>query len=253
MNTELKNHLIDKYRESIKARYDFDVVKKDKRFPRMFTRETVDELRDFFLENLYSPPAHREKLDAAFKQLETYVAHPTKIWGLLGNLASAIFQFGFHFPAALRTGMTALHTHTTARHFEDMLLQAAIDKNYTVPLTDDQFHECLASLDGEMLQRFIGELTELFMAITDTSLLEKTIHILKDVLKRMKERKDLYGPEDHDAIQLGIDILQKGYELLRKYDEETKIAIVEFVTYNELGFIESLKPGGKKKRSTKKT
>jgi hypothetical protein len=252
MNVELKNHLIDKYRESIKARYNYDVVKKDKRFPRMFTRETVDELRDFFLENLYSPPAQREKLDAAFKQLETYIAHPTKVWGLLGNLASAIFQFGFHFPAALRTGMTALQTHTTARHFEDMLLQAAIDRNYTVPLTEEQFNECLASLDSEMLQKFIGELTELFMAITDTSLLEKTIHILKDVLKRMMERKDLYGPEDHDAIQLGVDILQQGYELLSKYDAETKTAIVEFVTYSEIGFIESLKPGGKKKRSTKK-
>lgn len=248
MNVELKNHLIEKYRESIKARYDYDIVKKDKRFPRMFTRQTVDELRDFFLANLYSPPSHREKLDAAFKQLETYVAHPTKVWGLLGNLASAIFQFGFHFPAALRTGMTALQTHTTARHFEDMLLQTAIDRNFTVPLTDEQFHECLASLDAELLQKFIGELTELFMAITDTSLLDKTIHILKDVLNRMLERKDLYGPEDHDAIQLGIDILQKGYELLSKYDEETKTAIVEFVTYNEVGFIESLKPKKKKAR-----
>lgn len=248
MNTELKNHLIEKYRESIKTRYDFDVVKKDKRFPRVFTRETVDELRDFFLENLYSPPAQREKLDASFKQLETYVAHPTKVWGLLGNLASAVFQFGFHFPAALRAGMTALQTHTTARHFEDMLLQTAIDRNYTVPLTDEQFSECLASLDGELLQRFISELTELFLAITDTSLLEKTIQILKDVLARMFKRKDLYGPEDHDAIQMGIDILQKGHELLSKHDEETKKAIVEFVTYNEVKFIESLKTKGKKGR-----
>lgn len=251
MNVKLKNHLIEQYRESIKARYDFDTVKKDKKFPRVFTREMVDELRDFFLENLYSPPSEREKLDAAFKQLETYIAHPTKVWGLLGNLASAVFQFGFHFPSALRTGMTALQTHTTARHFEDMLLQAAIDKNYTVPLTEEQFKECLASLDGELLQQFIGQLTELFMAITDTSLLEKTIQILKDVLARMLKRRDLYGPEDHDAIQLGIDILQKGYDLLSKYDEETKQTIVEFITNNEVKFIESLKPGAKKKRTSK--
>jgi hypothetical protein len=220
MNVELKNHLIEKYRESIKARYDFDVVKKDKKFPRVFTREMVDELRDFFLQNLYSPPAHREQLDAAFKQLETYIAHPTKVWGLLGNLASAVFQFGFHFPAALRTGMSALQTHTTARHFEDMLLQAAADRNYTVPLTEEQFKECLSSLDGELLQQFVGQLTELFMAITDTSLLEKTIQILKDVLARMLKRRDLYGP-------------------------------VEFITNNELKIIEGLNPAGKKKRKTK--
>lgn len=242
MNTELKNHLIEKYRESIKVRYDYDVVKTNKRFPKKFTRETVDELRNFFLENLYSPPAQREKLDAAFKQLETYVAHPSKIWGLLGNLAAAIFKFGFHFPAALRTGMVALQTHTTARHFEDMLLQNAIDRGFQPPLTDSQFHECLAALDGEMLVKFIGELTELFISISDNELMKKTIDILKDVLARMKERRDIYGPEDHDAIQLGIDILERGYKLLSKYDDETKQAIVEFVTYSETVFIESLKP-----------
>ncbi|MCW5906534.1 MAG: hypothetical protein KIS94_01635 [Chitinophagales bacterium] len=251
MNTELKNHLIEKYRESIKVRYDYDAVKMDKRFPKKFTRETVDELRTFFLENLYSPPAHREKLDAAFKQLETYVAHPSKIWGLLGNLATAVFKFGFHFPAALRTGMVALQTHTTARHFEDMLLQNASDRDFQPPLTDAQFNECLAALDGEMLIKFIGELTELFVSISDTELMEKTISILKDVLTRMKDRKDIYGPEDHDAIQLGIDILEKGYVLLSKYDDETKRAIVEFVTYSETGFIESLKPKKGKKSVVK--
>lgn len=246
MNRELRNHLIEKYRKSIKERYDYDVVIKDKRFPKIIARQTVEELRAFFLTSLYSPPAHRERLDAAFQQLETYVAHPSKIWALLGNVASAIFNFGFQFPNALRTGALALQTHTSARHFEDMLLEAAEEKKFAIPLTDEQFNECLAALDPDMLQRFVGQITELFVAITDTDLLQKTIQILHDVMARMKERKDLYGPDDYDAIQLGIDILDKGNTLLSKHNDDVKNGIVEFITYNEVAFIESLKTKKKK-------
>lgn len=246
MNKPLRNHLIEKYRKSIRERYDYAMVAKDKRFPKTISRETVEELRAFFLGSLYSSPAQREKLDAAFQQLETYVAHPSKIWALLGNLASAMFQFGFQFPNVLRTGVVALQTHTAARHFEDMMLQAAEDKKFTIPLTDEQFNECLAALDSEMLHKFVGQLTDLFLAITDTDLLEKTVHILHDVLARMKQRKDVYGPDDYDAIQLGIDVLEIGNELIAKHDDVTRKNIVEFITYNELSFIEGLKKKKKK-------
>lgn len=249
MNKELHHHLITKYRESIAERYDYDKLKSDPKLPKGFTKETINELKDFFLENLYSAPKQREKLDAAFKQLETYVAHPTKVWGLLGNLASAIFQFGMHFPAAIKVGMVSLKTHTSARHFEDMLLQNAIDKGYKVPLTDEQFRECLAAIPMKQLQSFIDDLTDLFRAITDGVMLEKTIHILQDVLVRMKSKKDLYGPEDIDAIQLGVTILQKGYDLLSSYDDEMKERIVEYIAYNETRFIKNLQKEQKKKKA----
>lgn len=248
MNVELKHELINKYRASIAARYNYEALKEELHFPKNFTKEIVDELREFFLQNLYSAPHQREKLDAAFAQLETYVTQPTKIWGLLGNFAAAIFEFGLQFPAALRTGIVSLQTHTTAHRFEEILLQAAVDRNYTPPLTQAQFRECLAVLDPVMLEKLIHELTELFLSISDSVLMEKTIRILKDVLKRMQERKDLYGSADHDAIQLGIDILQAGHQLLSKYDEDMKRAIVEFVTYNETAFIESLQLENKKKK-----
>jgi hypothetical protein len=69
MNTELKNHMIDLYRESINKRYTFENIKKDPNLPKSFTKETVDELRDFFLDNLYSSPKERDKLDKAFSAI----------------------------------------------------------------------------------------------------------------------------------------------------------------------------------------
>jgi len=246
MDIKLRNDLIEKYRASIASRYNYDVIKTDKKFPKRFTKELVDELRDFFLDNLYSSPKEREKLDAAFKQLETYVAHPTKVWGLLGSLTTAIFRFGLHFPAAIRTGMASLETHTAARHFEDMLMQAAQEREYKVPLTDEQFNECLKAIPREHLEKFIAQLADLFMAISDTDMLMKTISLLKDVLDIMKSKKNTYGPEDTDAIQLGVDILQKGHHLLAGLDEEVRHQIVEYITYSEMKFIDSV-TGTKKK------
>ncbi|MBL7777912.1 MAG: hypothetical protein JNK66_06360 [Chitinophagales bacterium] len=240
MNKKLRNHLIEHYRAYITKRYDYETLKSDKKFPKNFTKDTVEELRDFFLDNLYTSPKKREELDAAFQQLETYVAHPTKIWGLMGNLASAIFKFGIHFPAAIRVGMAALKTHTSARHFEAQLMQAAEESKNEVPLTDEQFEACLAALPTEQLEQLIAELAELFMSLTDTAMLDKTVAILKDVLQKMRSKKDIYGPEDEDAIQLGITVLERGEKLLSKYDETTKEQIVDFVVYNETKFLKYL-------------
>ena len=248
MDKALKNELIVKYRKSIAERYDFDKLKDDPNLPKGFTRETIDELRDFFLGNLYSAPKNREKLDAAFKQLETYVAHPTKIWGLLGNMVSAIFEYGTHFPAAIKIGLASLKTHTSARHFEDMLMDGAIQKGYGPPMTDEQFKEVMGTIPIDKLKDFVDDLVELFSAITDEVMLQKTISILNGVLGRMKEKKGIYGPEDRDAIQMGVDILSQGDKLLGKLTPKMKKELVNYVSQLELQFIESLHEVPKKKK-----
>ena len=248
MDKALKNELIVKYRQSIAERYDFDKLKDDPKLPKGFTRETINELRDFFLDNLYSAPKKREKLDAAFTQLETYVAHPSKIWGLLGNMVSAIFEFGTHFPAAIKIGLASLRTHTSARQFEEMLLQGAHDKGYTAPMTDEQFYDAMATIPTENLHSFVNDLVELFGAITDEVMLQKTISILNGVLGRMKEKKNLYGSADIDAIQLGVDILTEGDKLLGKLTPKMKKDLINYVSQLELQFIESLHGAPKKKK-----
>ncbi len=248
MDKALRNELIVKYRASIAERYNFDKLENDPKLPEGFTRDTIDQLRDFFLENLYSAPKEREKLDAAFKQLETYVAHPTKIWGLLGNMLSAIFEFGTHFPAAIKIGLSSLKTHTSARQFEEMLLQGAKDKGFGAPMTEEQFYEAMATIPTENLQTFVDDLVTLFSAITDEVMLHKTISILKGVLTRMKEKKNVYGKADVDAIQLGVDILTKGDNLLSKLSPKMKKDLVQYVAYMELEFIKSLHTAPKKKK-----
>jgi hypothetical protein len=247
MSQSLKLHLIDSYRQTIDHRYRFENIQQHDPLPAFFTQEKANELRNFFLENLYPDSKKREELDAAFSRLESYVSEPAKVWGILGSLTTAIFRFGIQFPKALKVGIETLQTHTTARNFEQMLLEAALKRNLQPPVSEEQLLQCIADLPKEKIHRFIEELSNLFLLITDTSLLRKTIGILEDVAQRMKNQPKTYDDTDINAIMLGINILKKGCELMEKYSDEEKQVIVDFIAQNEYKFIETIYGAYKKK------
>ncbi|MCS6819394.1 MAG: hypothetical protein RMJ53_09420 [Chitinophagales bacterium] len=246
MSEKLKQSLIERYRETIDARYQFDAIAQDKKFPAIFNRKQADELRTFFLENLYPDPQKRAKLDAAFERLEGYIKEPAKIWGILGNLTSAIFRYGFMFPKAIKAAIETLHTHNTARSFEALLVEAAQKRNIKDTVSEDQLLLCIADLPPERIEQFIDDLSNLFLIISDTAMLEKTISILEDVAAKMRSRKDLYDKNDVEAIMLGAEILKKGNLIMKQYNEEQKKMIVEFIAYNERKFVENSRKKAKK-------
>jgi hypothetical protein len=242
-DAEMKYHLIDKYRALVAERYDYKNVKKNLQLPENITPEIVETLRQYFLNNLYPEPAKREKLDAAFAELENYVMHPRKIWDLLGNITSAIFKFGFQFPAAIKAGLISLEAYTSANHFENTLTSAAIQKQLTLPITDKQFYDCLMAIPKKELYKFISELEQLFASFTNTSLLGKTISIMEDVIAKMKAKNDMYSAHEIEAIELGLDIMKKGYGLFIQYDDDMKKEILQLITHSEKRFIDSLYNG----------
>ncbi|MBX2901969.1 MAG: hypothetical protein KF872_00340 [Chitinophagales bacterium] len=248
MSQKLKLSLIERYRETIHARYQFSQIKDNKNLPDFFTQEKADELRNFFLQNLYPDINKRQELDAAFARLESYVNDPAKIWGILGNLTAAIFRFGILFPKAIKAGIETLHTHTAARNFEELLLQTALKQNLTAPVTEAQLLQCIADLPQKKIQQFIDELCNLFLIITDTKMLEKTIGILEDVATRMKANTKTYDKNDVQAILLGANILKMGKELMQQYNDHEKKAIVEFIAQTETKFINNIKSSTTKNR-----
>jgi hypothetical protein len=247
-DNKMKYHLIEKYRNVVAARYEYESIKNHPDAPANITPEIAETLKSYFLENLYPSPAKREKLDAAFTELENYVMHPSKIWNLLGNITAAIFRFGFQFPAAVKAGLISMEAYSSAKHFENTLTHAAIEKNFTIPVSDEQFYQCLVAIPKDDLYKFISELEQLFETFTNTDLLSKTIGIMEDVLDRMKQKPDMYGPNEVEAIELGIDIMQKGHDLFIQYDDDMKQEILRFISDNEKHFIEGLyKKSGVKK------
>ena len=232
----LRYHLIDKYRGLISRRYD-DVIEHIDKTGVDLSPDVARSIKDFFLGNVYPDHVHREKLDAAFNELARFTTNPSLVWGLLGSLPVAIMQFGMQLPAAIRAGITSLQAYTSAIAFEDAMLHKAIEKGYQEPLTDEQFFECLRAIPPKSLDTFINEASVLFLVISDATLLSKTINIMQDVIKRMKSKPSLYTKDQVDAIQLGLDLMEKGYELLEPYDADTKKAIIDFIVQNERNFL----------------
>jgi hypothetical protein len=242
-DVEMKYHLINKYRALVAERYDYKNIKKNLKLPENITPEIVETLRQYFLSNLYPEPAQREKLDAAFSELENYVTNPLKVWDLLGNITSAIFKFGFQFPAAIKAGLISLEAYTSANHFENTLTAAAIQKKLTLPVSDKQFYDCLIAIPKKDLYKFISQLEQLFASFTDTGLLRKTISIMEDVIAKMKAKKDMYSASEIEAIELGLDIMRKGYDLFIQYDDDMKKEVLQLITDSEKKFIDSLYNG----------
>jgi hypothetical protein len=242
---ELKYHLINKYRELVSRRYD-DIIKNIHKTNLHIGADVAGEIRDFFLESVYPEPAQRRKLDTAFGELRKFTTNPALIWGVLGSLPVALFQFGAQLPHAIRAGVTSLHAYTSAIGFEEAMLHTALEKGFKEPLTDEQFFECLRAIPRRDLDAFINEASSLFTVISDATLLSKTIHIMQDVIARMKAKPALYTPDQVEAIQLGLDLMQNGYELLEPYAADTKKDIIDFVVQNEKNFLAEIHKSSRK-------
>ncbi|MGQ4827743.1 hypothetical protein, partial [Enterococcus faecalis] len=85
-----------------------------------------------------------------------------------------------------------------------------------------------------------NEATVLFTVISNTDLLSKTIRIMQDVISRMKAQPHTYTADQVAAIQLGLDLMERGYELLEPFNEDTKRDIIAFISENETKFIHEI-------------
>ncbi len=237
---QLAVHLIDKYRESIKQRYDFGHLSEQFVLSSQLDEEVIEAMRNYFLECLYPTAEERRTVDIAFDSLRSFVRHPAKTWALLGNMAGAIFRFGTQFPQAIRAGVVSLESYLDAKHFENRLLKAALREQMSVPLTDEQFEKCIADIPRKEIEIFTGHILSLFQSMANTLLLKKTIAIMEDVLSKIKKRKDIYSEEDVKGIELGINILRRGYELFKDYPESLKMEVITTIKENEKWYLDKI-------------
>ena len=234
----LKNELINRYRDIISSRYN-EIIMHINDTPIAISADVAERLKIFFLINVYPEPSRREQLDAAFDELSQFVNHPSLMWGLIGSLPMAILKFGMQLPLAIKSAFETLQAYTSAIGFERAILAAAEHRALQTPIDEADFLDCMRGIPKPELERFVAEGCKLFVTISDTTLLSKTIDIMEDVLSRM-DHDSRYTEQQKQAIQLGLEMIRGGYDLLSPYDEATKKCIVNFVADTELKFIASL-------------
>ena len=233
---KLRYALIDKYRSIISHRYDTIIAQIDK-IPLEVDADVALRLKDFFLTEVYPSPERREQLDAAFVELSHFVEHPSLILGVVGSLPVAIFKFGMQLPNALKAAFQCLEAYTAATGFEAAILGAAQQQGLSATINDEQFAACMRAIPRHKLEAFLAQGCQLFITLSNTELLAKTIEIMQDVITRMKAKSDTYTASQVGAIELGLEMIQGGYDLLAPYDSATKTNIVSFISTTENQFI----------------
>jgi len=233
-------HLIDKYRESIELRYNYEHLSGQFVLSSQLDEVVVTALRSYFLNCLYPTAEERHKLDHAFESLRTFVKHPAKTWALLGNMAGAIFKFGMQFPQALKAGVVSLESYLHAKRFENDLLEAAVRMKLEMPLSNEQFERCIAEIPRKDIEAFTADVVSLFRSMSNTVLLKRTISIMNDVLEKIRSKPELYSEDDAAGILLGINLLRQGYELFKDYPESLKTEILVTIRENEAWYLDKI-------------
>ncbi|XDD55450.1 hypothetical protein AB3N62_06495 [Leptospira sp. WS4.C2] len=217
----LFQELIVMYQKSLQKRYSPENLLLYPEFSSI-PRSKIDQLLHFFLEYLYPEYSKRKELDSAFDALSGFVNHPTKIWGILGNLTMSIFRFGKHFPMALKAGLAALHSYVTAHQFEEELVLELDRRENKVSLLESEFamDSLIAKVEKKKADVFRKDIGALFKVFSDAELIRKIILIMEDILVKMESKGSLYTEEDRKGIMLGVSILKAGREIFDQMKED---------------------------------
>lgn len=236
----LISRMIEIYRELIRSRYQYEVLCQSGKLSASISRQMVDDIRNFFLNEVYPDVQKRRSIEQAFEILGSYVHQPAKAMTLLGSMASALFIFGRHLPAAINAGLTTLKSFLDARHLEQTIIKAAREHGINEQATVEDLKQCIVRIPKREIVQFIGDVRDMFILMSNTELLEKTIRIMEMVISKMHSKPHLYPPHEIEGINLGKNILISGLNLFKGLSDTQKTEIARTIYDVEMSFIEEL-------------
>ncbi|EMF89472.1 hypothetical protein [Leptospira santarosai] len=233
--------LIRAYRSSLVRRYSISNLE---RYPelRVLPRSVIDVLLKYFLELLYPEYQGRLLLDGAFRSLSGFVHSPSKVFGLIGSLGMAAFNFGRHLGAAFKTGFAALNSYLTARHFETLLFEFTKEELRLGNDPEDPivFGRIVSRIPKKEADQFRKDILRLFETLSNKELLNKIVLMMKAIVSKMENKSKIYTPEEVEGIRLGLGILQKGQELFRDLSDAEMKLILTSIDRIEADFFEDV-------------
>lgn len=237
----LINELIDKYRDLVSDRYEFEKLESQFVLDESVTKELTDQVKAYFLDYIYPSPEQRRILNKAFDDLDRHIKNPSHLLKLIGDAPAIFLKFGWQFPKALKAGFQSLKSFRKASKFEGDLLRIAEDLKIKSPISYNDFELIMANLSEDELREFIDDFEGLFNSLTDIKLLEKTTKILKELVVKMETENKFFSKEEIAAIKIGIGILENGYHLFDNMSDAEKKEMVSLIMKAEHQFVIDLR------------
>ena len=234
------SQILEVYRQLINERYQYEALNNAGKLSKNIDRKIVNSIRGFFLNDVYPEADKRKKIEKSFETLSNYTKHPAKAFGLFGSVTSAIFIFGKHLPSAINAGIVTLQSFVDARHLEEKVIYAAKNNYKGQLLSLDDMKQCIKTIPKEDLEKFINDIREMFLLLSNSELLEKTIRIIEMVIEKMRSKPNLYPKHEVEGIILGKSILVSGFNIFNSYPDKLKKEISDTIYDVEMSFINEL-------------
>ena len=222
--------IIEGYRNTIYQRYQYQNIKDTYGVPESIDEETVNQLRNYFLNYMYPKYETRIALNEAFSSLDNYIKHPKKLLKILLDATKLLFRYGRHLPKILSSGLNAMKTFKAATDFENNLVDEAIKNNITAPYDLLKIDALIKLLSRRDIEEFIQYSQSLFEILHDKALIEKIKEVIQYLIRIMKERKDSYSLSEIKGLEIGLEMIHEGYKIFSRLAQEDQKNLVKLIT-----------------------
>lgn len=230
MNREkILEEIIEGYRNSIYQRYQYQNIKSKYEIPESINEETVNLLRDYFLNYIYPEYNKRAELNEAFKSLDNYIKHPQKLLRILLGASMLIFKYGRHLPKILNAGLKAMKSFKTAAGFENNFVDEAIKNKIKAPYDLSKIEILIKLLPRKEIEKFIDVSQSLFEILHDRILIEKIKEVIQYLILVMKKEEKIYSLSQIRGLEIGLEMLNEGDKLFNRLTKEDQHNLVYLI------------------------
>lgn len=228
------------YRNLIDERYQYKKLSKHYDLPSSIDEQTIHDIKIYFLTYIYPNLERRKEMDNAFEALDKYTKRPRVLLNLLAESFKLIFTHGKYLPKILFSGLQALKSFKGTTKFENALVEKAIEQNVKPPYTKEKINRFIKQLPYAEIDEFIKSSEELFLIIHDKILVQKIQEIMRFLISKMKKKQHLFTIDDIKAVEVALEMIEKGMEMLDKLPKEDQEILIQFITKIERDYLESL-------------
>ena len=237
---KILEEIIEGYRNTIYQRYQYQNIKDKYGIPKSINEETVNQLRNYFLNYMYPEYYVRVELNEAFKSLDNYIKHPKKLLRILLDAAKLIFRYGRHLPKILNSGLNGMKTFKAATNFENNLVDEAIKNKIEGPYNLSKIDALIKLLSRKEIENFIEISQSLFEILHDRILIEKIKEVIQYLILVMREKEESYSLSQIKGLEIGLEMINEGYELFNRLTEEDQQKLVNLITEIEKDKLEHI-------------
>ncbi len=217
------------YRNIIQQKYAYKTLKQRNDIPNAYSEEVSVKIKNYFLNYSYPEPIKRKELDDAFQSLDHYLKNPEKLLRLVVDSVSIVFKYGKDLPKILNAGIKALKAFRRANRLEGALIEKAISTRKKPPFSDQVMQGFIDDLSRDQLETYVQSMYSLFDILRDTKLMSKIKMILELLIKKMKDRPNIYSNEEVKGLEIGKEIIVQADTIFNDLSKKEAQEVFDFI------------------------